>query len=267
MEKYTTMTMTYETITPGYARQLLKTVRNNRNISKSRVSTYVGDIMRGKWNSMTGTSISINWDGELDDGQHRLSAIVKCGIPVDMWVCRGTEPKSLYDAGRGRSQRDQLQITCPNMDAIYRSNKVHGMINSLITGWRDRRTITSSEYAEYVDTHKEELDKFLSKINMNRNAQKITIQPVYVGMYLAYQNGIDIDVIADFYEILITGMQKDEKGNPVIAYRNYLLAQDHTSMMSRESLARCQKALYKYMTGSCAKSFKADGIVYWDYVE
>jgi hypothetical protein len=63
-------------VTPEIAEYILKVANcNNRNISKATVDSYVNDIWNGAWKD-NGERVKFGKDGNLRDGQHRLSAIV-----------------------------------------------------------------------------------------------------------------------------------------------------------------------------------------------
>jgi hypothetical protein len=76
------MEMTYELITPELASSLLETNSNNRNLSKGTVEAYANDMLAGNWDESVGDAISIDTDGVLRNGQHRLSAIVLSGVSI-----------------------------------------------------------------------------------------------------------------------------------------------------------------------------------------
>ena len=66
------MEMTYEFITPEIAQALLETNTENRKLSRGTVQAYSQDILAGNWDENVGVAISIDENGILRDGQHRL---------------------------------------------------------------------------------------------------------------------------------------------------------------------------------------------------
>lgn len=62
---------------------ILSTNNGNRPISSSRVHTLVRAIKSGYW-YMNGSTITLDADGTLMDGQHRLTAIKEAGYPSDI---------------------------------------------------------------------------------------------------------------------------------------------------------------------------------------
>lgn len=90
---------------------LLANNKGNRPISKSRVAQLVRDIRAGDWQP-NGSTITVDADGNLMDGQHRLQAIKEAGYPryitlilVQLKV-RGEEREEVYvtmNSGRTNS--------------------------------------------------------------------------------------------------------------------------------------------------------------------
>lgn len=261
------MTMNYELVTPKKASIWLKTTQNNRSVSDSTVIAYANDMKNENWDSMTGTAISIDDEGVLRDGQHRLSAIVRSGKSVWMWVCRGVDPNGVYDLHRKRSLPDQTKIIRPDLETVYSNKRTQALVKALITRiGTQRRIVSPAEYFDYVDRHKQQLDDFLSKVSLSRSASKVVSLPVYFGLYLAYMNGEKLEDVASFYDIMVTGMSDSQIAYPVIAYRNYLLDCDMVAeaRLNVTTVSRCQYALKKYLTCSCTKRSKSLDKLIWE---
>lgn len=100
-----------ETITPEIAEDILKNNKKNRPLKEDHVRFYQREMSGNKW-IFNGESIKICEDGNLMDGQHRLSAIIKSGLTQDCVVVRNLvkEAFSTIDTGRKRHARDILAI-------------------------------------------------------------------------------------------------------------------------------------------------------------
>jgi hypothetical protein len=112
-------------ITPEWAAEILRRHDesieakkfNQRPLAKQTVAAYANDMRAGNW-SFTGQGISFDCEGNLMDGQHRLAAVVKCGLTIRMLVCWDVPNKSennmdtidLFDIGKKRSVGQQLKI-------------------------------------------------------------------------------------------------------------------------------------------------------------
>ncbi|NUN01320.1 MAG: hypothetical protein HUU41_09415 [Bryobacteraceae bacterium] len=66
-------------ITPELARQWLERNVRNRPISENTVIAYGLDMLEGRW-QYDGAPIRFDTDGNLIDGQHRLSRLLKFGL-------------------------------------------------------------------------------------------------------------------------------------------------------------------------------------------
>lgn len=114
------MKTSIETITPEKARDLLKGNTDNRPVRESWVETLAEDMKKGLFRT-THQGIAIAPNGRVLDGQHRLLAIVKAGIPIQIMVSRGVD-EDLYrviDGGKTRIIADRLRLlTDPHSNRI-----------------------------------------------------------------------------------------------------------------------------------------------------
>lgn len=103
--------LTIEKITPRIAEQYLAlNIEHNRKIRPSKVAAYALEMKRGQW-QMTGETIKFDVDSHMFDGQHRLMAIVKSGVTLEMGVMRNA-PRTAYDvvdSGLKRTDSDNLR--------------------------------------------------------------------------------------------------------------------------------------------------------------
>jgi hypothetical protein len=98
-------------VTPETAAKWLERNHNNRNITGPRVDLFVRLIQEDKW-CLTHQGVAFYDDGDLADGQTRLTAIARAGVPVWMFVTRGLPREAIHaiDGGRPRSVRDVLHF-------------------------------------------------------------------------------------------------------------------------------------------------------------
>lgn len=244
------MKMQLISITPKLAQSLLKNNRANRPISKKTVESYARDMLNGNWKTNTGNAISISKDGALLDGQHRLTAVIKSEIPISMWVCYGCDDNGVYDRNRGRSVRDQLNMSRTDLPSVMRSNSFLGMIRFVTVG---NGKITSGDTEKYIDEHYDELSSFIELGVFASTKAKITICTVFVALYWAFLSGVPGEYITKFMDVLRSGMASCPEEYPIIAYRNYLLESYSSKSCTEEQICICQGALKKYITGSCLR--------------
>lgn len=96
------------TITPDLARSWLSSSNiENREVKQRTVEKYAGRIMAGEW-IIVDQLISFDVNGRLQNGQHRLMAVVKTGKNIEALVGFGF-PEETYkylDQGHNRSKGD-----------------------------------------------------------------------------------------------------------------------------------------------------------------
>lgn len=110
------MKIAWEKITPKKAADYLKKNTINRSLREETVKAYEADMRRGKW-VRTHQGIAFNDRGNLIDGQHRLSAIVRSGATIEILVTRGIpaligkeHTMDAVDRGVARTIGDQLRL-------------------------------------------------------------------------------------------------------------------------------------------------------------
>lgn len=98
-------------ITPKQAAAWLEGHTHNRALSHSKAMGYARDMKDGKWD-LNGEAIIFDWDGVLQDGQHRLWACIESDTPFYSVVTRGIDPATFttIDTGKGRSASDLLSM-------------------------------------------------------------------------------------------------------------------------------------------------------------
>lgn len=262
----TNMTMNFERITPEIAQAWLDSNPENRTISQGTVTAYANDMISGNWDDRIGDVISIDENGLLRNGQHRLSAIVASGVSINTWVCRNVASDGIYDNNRKRSASDQIQIMRDDLEAVYRSSRYISVARTIICHQDSShiRTVTPKEIIDFTDNHKDDLDGYFLNINQSSIA-RLSVAPVHVALFLAYMGGVDIEVIADFYEILLTGMSTSSEEFPIIAYRNYLQSVVGSIHATDAEVARCQYSLKKYISKSCTRRSISPSSLIWEY--
>lgn len=83
----------------------------NRSPKPRQIRVYADDMANDNW-SVTGVPIVFATNGQLLDGQNRLMAAVRAGVPFTTHVVFGVEPQSFvhFDIGKTRTNMDVFQI-------------------------------------------------------------------------------------------------------------------------------------------------------------
>lgn len=98
-------------VTPKMAQLLLDRNIENRPLNLPAVEAYAAAMRRGEW-LLNGQNIIVADTGEVNDGQHRLSAILSADMPVQMGLHFGVsrESRTTLDVGRKRTLADHFSM-------------------------------------------------------------------------------------------------------------------------------------------------------------
>lgn len=136
-----------ETVTPKKAEQWLRKNASNRRLSDITVNAMVRDIQSGHW-QLTPEAITFNVRGDLLNGQHRLTAVIKSGCSVKMTISRGWSHsvRGVLDRTRRRTITDRMK-----MDGIKGRLGLKSACSSLLVKLdrgTTRETVTGDEAME-----------------------------------------------------------------------------------------------------------------------
>jgi hypothetical protein len=122
------------TLTPGLAAVLLERNPDNRNIRQTKVGQYAADMRAGRW-SFNGEPIIISREGLINDGQHRLRAMIDANFTAPMLFVFGVErdTRLTVDQGAARTAADFL-----GMEGVENSAAAAGIARIVIAVERER---------------------------------------------------------------------------------------------------------------------------------
>lgn len=186
------------TITPDMAKEWLENnFENNRKVNERWVNSLSRDMLSGHW-GITNESIGFAEDGTLVDGQHRLRAILKANIPVNINVTTGIKMDAIryIDCGKSRTLSDRMRVN--GDDQLYTSVYIHALIRAIHEMLLHDQTkkIYTMDEMEYEITKYKYICKFYMAV---RNfAIGISSVSVACAMIAALGNGIGTDAIRNF---------------------------------------------------------------------
>jgi hypothetical protein len=132
MKTEQSQTQTLEEITPLKAEFYLSLSKGNgvrqRQLIKNHVAHLLNIIKRGEW-QITPDGIGFHQDGWLANGHHRLSAILRSGQTVYMWVTRGMTDAEIraLDSGKRRTLADLTGVPRRTVEVLtlaYKAIKI-----------------------------------------------------------------------------------------------------------------------------------------------
>lgn len=211
-------------IPPTRAAQLLEHNTINRNLRPGYVNQLANEMANGYW-KMNGESIIISDQQDVLDGQHRLEACVRSGVPLRTLLVVGV-PRSVFetiDIGRGRTIYDILSINAtPQENGIKYRAEIASAARLLLAYQTHRltnamRRFTTREIIEAVREHPG-LAESCAKWTMPRGINRA----VFSCLHYLFAD-INKEAADKFMEDLCRGGGDPDAGDPVWTLRERLL--------------------------------------------
>lgn len=206
-------------ITPDQAKLMLDANSSNRKLAPFIVTRYAKLMLAGEWKH-NGTTIKIDTNGELKDGQHRLAAAVQAKFILrHAIIVAGLDPDvfDTIDTGKGRSSADALYA-----DGFQANAKQVAAVANLALR-REMDTLHVNSYIEphrvreWVRTHQ----VIHQAVNRVRLMGFLGFSPV-LGLLWMITHEQDEVKAKEFFDQLETG-ENLTKGNPALTLRETLL--------------------------------------------
>lgn len=107
-----TKTASFVQVTPTMASQWLERNVGNRHLRGAASADLAAAMLRGEWQT-THQGVAFSKSGKLIDGQHRLEAIVKAKVDIELLVVTGLEEEafSVIDVHIKRTLADTTRLT------------------------------------------------------------------------------------------------------------------------------------------------------------
>lgn len=240
------------------ASRWLKQTKRNRNISSEVVNRYCTDMENGLW-TFAADPIRFDVEGNLIDGQHRLTALSRLDMTLPMLVVRGlpTDSQLVMDQGRKRTPGQQLGLL-----GVKNSNLIASIFKVVIQHdkgllFRDStlsHSITAPVIQEYVNDHPEDVAFVQSLIDAIR---RIDAPPSTVGAFAVIAFRIHGSSAGDFILQLdaLVGMSE---GHPIHTLDKRLrrIRRERVKFSSRDYLALFIQAFNAWNEGRLITKFQ-----------
>jgi hypothetical protein len=185
------MNVTIKKVNPELAKKILKGNLINRKLSPQRVEHLSRQMKEGKWETNTGESIKISKNNLLLDGQHRLAAIIKANVEIDMLVVDDLDTSiiNVIDTGKPRSVFDVL-----SMNKISNATLLSSIINYIISHDKNysltAKRVTSEEVLNEYRSNVEKYDTLVKNINNLYLRFDKLVEPKIIGATI-HHKGLD----------------------------------------------------------------------------
>lgn len=181
-------------VTPSIASNYLRFNDKNRKPSNEHVLFLAKQMKEGLFME-NGESIVFDSNGILNDGQHRLLAIVKSGESYWIPVVRGVKPKSMatYDTGRNRSASDVLHL-----NGFSYSSQISALIKSIdkfsfrkakhsrVNGTSRYESLTNQQVLDYCSVNYDWLKDIAREVSAINKRSKLSVLAISSLGLIAY---------------------------------------------------------------------------------
>jgi hypothetical protein len=196
-------------IGPAEAEELLLLNRRNRHSRPTHVARLAADMANGDWRN--GSTILLADDGGVQlllDGQHRLAAIVKSGVTVELVIISGLalDDQAAVDTGLRRGLADVLTLAGEKNSAALAS----------AIGWYWRRqngytrTSQTPTVAQGLAVLRDNPGLRECFTSPRRAAEGLKISRGLAACLFYEQLAIDAEDAAAFWDMLATGLVPDQ---------------------------------------------------------
>jgi len=206
-------------ITPDIAEEMLLNNTGNRALNLRHVDRLAKEIKAGRY-KINGDMIRLSKNGRVLDGQHRLNAVIKSGIPIQSWVMEDMSD-DIFDTidqlQKTRSAGDTL--SCLGNKNAFRLAAALILVDKYMTGRVEKSVIYSNgEIEELLVKYPEVKDS----IHTNLNGKKLFMPSVMDACHYLFSRKNSL--MADrFMGRLIRGNGLEE-GEPEYVLREKLVS-------------------------------------------
>lgn len=152
--------ISYVTITPQFATQLLAANTNNRRVKVGNLGKIGDDMLNGRW-VFNGDAIRVDRDGSIIDGQHRLMEVERTGVSIQALLVTGLplSARATIDTGSVRAASDELRMsgykndtTLASITSAYVRLMKHGLLAAIDGRGVPGNVSASVSTSEIIDT-------------------------------------------------------------------------------------------------------------------
>lgn len=241
----------FHRITPQRAQALLEANADNRYIHWASLTERMRDIAEGRWEE-NGQSIIVSKCGYLNDGQHRMWAVLLTGIGVRSNIAFGLkrETRNTVDIGWTRTGADRLKFDGVNSPAHKAA--LARLAFQLLNGRQPSRL----EEQEYYHNNRVLLDRAFETVTGSVKGANLTA--FRVASYYLLLNKIGADDIKEFFHAVKVASKSRSRGCAAFSLREAITTDK--AKLSREQWVRSAVWHFTYWAAgkSSAKLLRPD---------
>lgn len=254
------------TISPQIAAEWLTLNKYNRPLSNVHVKRLENEIINGRWQEDSSDCISFDVDGFLINGQHRLTAILNCGVTVNAYVIfnAAKDARVIFVPEKQRTIRDNIFLS--NSQGITDWKYVNSLITvsrialtliitkgSVANFNRIQGNISNHDIREYIDRNYNDIITAIeyTKVSRGRNVL-FPISHIFAA-YILLKNGVSKEEIDSFWTKISEKIGITPKsGAQVLVRKMELMQANHASsvFLRNEFILFVLKAFYLEQKGT-----------------
>jgi hypothetical protein len=207
-------------VTPALAEKLLTYNTGNRPFYEALCKEYMAEIESGNWR-LTHQGVALSTLMVLQDGQHRLTAIVRTGKAQWMFVGVGMDPENfaVLDTGRVRRYKDVLSL------AGYPDPLVLGSVARMVYLYTRRDFVSTFKVSntEVLSLVEGDSDALSHAVSMGVKLEKATFLTRTAGAagYYLIKKTNPAAPVNEFFLSLMSG-EELHKGDPRLILRRVM---------------------------------------------
>lgn len=208
-------------VMPPVARELLKynaPGETNRNLSRAYIDSTAAELRDGKWEN-TGEPVIMSDEGILNDGQHRLQAIVETGIGCIMDLRFGIRRHAFANTNSGRKRTGGDALVLAGVTESFATSATARLVLCYSRGLprtADQR-VSNGDIVAAV----ERWPDLIPALRVTKALRKpLRNAPTNALAFFAMRTANEASV-AEFFDILRTGEGK--QNNPPHLLRDYMM--------------------------------------------
>ena len=241
-------------VTPELAKAWLEYNNFNRPRNTETFMKYVRQIREGRWR-LTHQGIAFTSDGILLDGQHRLFAIIECGVtlPMRVFLNEPAENFAVIDCGRNRSNLDTVRMAAKDSTLTAAHTQT---LKSMLAGrlCRTANRWSNVEINELHEVHKATVDYVVTQFRGCKDKQ-INDPTVRGAIARAYYH-VPLETLSTFCSLLTS--KTDHPCRAIFdAFVSCLQCwKDRRESTKREIYRRCELTLEAFLSNTADVSYE-----------
>lgn len=252
-------------ITPKMAEEWLARNKANRKIWMARVESYAAAMSGKRWR-VTHQGIAFDRQGNLIDGQHRLTAIIKAGVTVRMLVTFGADFDDMMVCDQNGTRKPKDTLT------IYNGRKNAGLraaVIRILLAVEAERADYLPDAIQYLSEDNRHNAAFEWCLNTAHSRRDVMFAPYIAALIYAYER---CPAETDVFLRLVVNPVGLTAGSAVIATQSMLINRvkaDHRIVKGtderRAAFRKMLRAIAAHATGETLKKLQdgEEGLKYF----